>query len=185
MKPILFILPRRALSLCVLAVILSGCATPLPQKPFIAPELMSAGKMQPMADTVSWTWEAPVKDMGGNPLDGTLTYEVEVNNTLYPALTTVTAVPDEGGVQITRVRARADGGPWSAWSKIASHRFPELSINSGGVSFVAAPPLNYSLLWTSSLLSDWEVAKTVTGNGQTETHPLTGSQGFFKLEGQL
>ena len=170
----------------VVLVFLCGCTTVnvLPEAKGFE---MAAVLAKEIATPVRWEWDAPTKDTAGNPLvDPQLTYELWVNGDVYSINDTICTVEDNGSLLVARVRASTDCETWSEWSEIAAHRFPELSIDSEGVRWQALPPLTYSLHWTPSLLSGWQVAKSgVEGNGQTESYPLQGDQGFFKLEGAL
>ena len=173
-------------ALVVLVILCAGCTTVnvLPEAKAFE---MAAVLAKEIAEPVRWEWDAPTKDTSGNPLaDSQLSYELWVNGDVYSINDTICTVEDSGSLLVARVRASTDCVTWSEWSEIAAHRFPAMAINSEGVRWQALPPLTYSLCWTPSLLSGWQVAKSgIGGNGQLETYPLQGDQGFFKLEGAL
>lgn len=148
-----------------------------------APEFRLADHFPDATKMIGFEWDAPTCDAAGQPLDGTLCYEVDVNGNKVVVPATFCHVEDTGGVLLAKVRAscNGNGGQWSDWSEPFAYRFSELAISGDFVSWVALPPLSYSLLWTPSFFSGFSVVKSSQGAVQIETYPLTGEQGFYEL----
>ena len=130
---------------------------------------------------IEWICDIPINDIEGNPLTNAVSYyQWRINEDLYNTNTNRVIVEKQIGKQDVSVRASCNGSSWSNWS-----RFPNLSIDSENVSFIAYMPCTYEINWTASLLTPFELVENIIGDDKIKLYPLIGDQGFYKIEGFL
>ena len=167
---------------------LSGCTTVqfIPESVWTKTEKIvkaSIAHAEVVENTIRYECDPVTNDISGNPLNGNITYQWDVNSETNIVPVHYIDVADNNGVQIVRVRCKEEEGPWSGWSDTLGHRMPSLQHTSTSVYWKATAPVKYTLYHrTNLILGAWDSVKEVAGAGQQESYPFFGKQGFFNLK---